>query len=301
VSDKIGYVVLHYGTIEGTANCVKSILDTQQGADYCVIVVNNGDSRAEELDRICHGISDGIILVHSKINNGFARGMNLGFAEAKYNQHCGFIVLLNNDTLMVQNEFSALLIRAYYERAYAQAGPKVLTADGKLTDKANPYRYGMPSLLYILYKYVMTATKYAVSYINRDLWIDKWQRRLERRMRIKGITAPPGSQSWPRIDNCLIHGCCMIFSPQYVQKYDGMNPRTFLYMEEYILHLRLLANGWTTAYLRDLSIIHLSHVATSTVVTNKIEKRRFRYRNNLKSYNVLIPLLMSGKRARQKA
>lgn len=57
----------------------------------------------------------------------------------------------------------------------------------------------------------------------------------------------------------------------------------------------------TTAYLKNLSIIHVGNVATDMIIQSKEEKRRFKYRNKLKSYQVLILELVKGGRELRKA
>ncbi len=298
MNEKVGFVVLHYMALDATANCVKSIVETQRGENFCIIVVNNGDERTEELEKLCHGASDDVVIINSKINNGFARGMNIGYCEAKYRQRCEFIVLLNNDTLMVQNDFSAQMIAEYQKKAYAAAGPKMLMPDGRTDSKSNPLRKDGLGLRLAFFKYMMTVAKYLTAFSDLDLKLLRWERRVDRATRralTKDAGACPDGPNLTRLDNCVLHGCCIILSPQYVRRYDGLNPKTFLYVEEQILFVRILANSWTTAYLKNLSIIHVGDVATSMTVHSNREKRRFKYRHHFHSYQVLIIELLKDK------
>ena len=85
-----------------------------------------------------------------------------------------------------------------------------------------------------------------------------------------------------------MHGSCLIFSREYINHFDGLNPNTFLYMEEDILFVRLKKNGLKSLYSPDLEILHLEDAATNMIIRKGATKRRFIYRNHLKSIQALI-------------
>ena len=88
--------------------------------------------------------------------------------------------------------------------------------------------------------------------------------------------------------NYKLHGCCLIFSREYIDKFNGLNPNTFLYMEEDILFVRLRNNKLISLYSPDLWLTHLEDAATDKMMKSGKKKRRFIYKNHIKSYNALI-------------
>lgn len=54
-----------------------------------------------------------IHILMQKENLGFAKGNNIGFSYAKEQLKCDYIVLLNNDTFILQEEFFDLIKEEY--------------------------------------------------------------------------------------------------------------------------------------------------------------------------------------------
>jgi GT2 family glycosyltransferase len=89
-------------------------------------------------------------------------------------------------------------------------------------------------------------------------------------------------------ENVMIHGCCVVFSPLYVARFDGLDDRTFLYREEQLLYIRLLKNNLLSIYDPEIFIIHLEDAATNEITKSKKEKRIFTLQNEVKSMKILI-------------
>jgi hypothetical protein len=195
------------------------------------------------------------------------------------------------------------MISEYHKKAYAVAGPMVLKPDGVTNSRANPFQKGEIGLGYILFKYILTIIKYLASFPDWDVKVSGLERRFERKLRkmIKFNNGHRINAELSRTENCTLHGCCLILSPQYVERFDGLNPKTFLFLEEQILYVQVRANFMTTAFLQNLSIIHVGNVATDMVVHSKVERRRFKYRHLLKSYLILIHELVKNGRNLRKA
>ena len=83
--------------------------------------------------------------------------------------------------------------------------------------------------------------------------------------------------------NTLLHGACLIFSYDYIKRFDGMYDGTFLYMEEDILKLRADYFGYLMMYTPDLEIIHKEDVSTNMSSLKSIEKKKNIYRNLINS------------------
>lgn len=277
---KIVFVILHYLAIKETINCVSSIEKNISYDNYCVIVVDNG-SGVEKDSYQLHQLEkkyDNVSIITLEKNLGFARGNNAGFEIAKNKYNADFIVLLNNDTIIDQPDFCNVLCRKYEEYHYAVLGPKVYLKDG--TYNSNP----IPPGRYIAYRQrlaqLVNVIKYVGTFFNLDVVFSKK----------KDNKQPQSYKEYYDEDtlNYKLHGCCLIFSREYINKFKGLNPNTFLYMEEDILFVRLRNNKLISLYTPDLWLTHLEDAATDKMIISGKKKRRFIYKNHIRSYNALI-------------
>lgn len=88
------------------------------------------------------------------------------------------------------------------------------------------------------------------------------------------------------VENTILHGACLIFSPDYVKRFEGLHPETFLYMEEDILKLYADYYGFLMLYSSDLRIHHKEDAATNMVQIPSEEKIRRKYRLLIESSKI---------------
>lgn len=275
---RIGYVILHYKAIKETKNCIQSILSILTAQD-CIIIVDNGsrDNSGEYLqERYCRNTQIEVII--SEENLGFAQGNNIGFKRAKSNHKCNVIILLNNDTLIQQKNFREILISNYRKYNYDIVGPKILQRNGLM----NPCSPQDPVHISIKRARIGQMSNYIrlfLSYINLDLLFSLFLG--------KANTDYKHSNFYQ--ENVQIAGCCLIFMEKYTQMFDGLNPNTFMYLEEVLLYIKARKAGLKIAYDPELEVIHLEDVATDLIFKGKsMVKRQFKYRCQIKSFKVLI-------------
>ena len=127
---------------------------------------------------------------------------------------------------------------------------------------------------------MLLAWKYVLSFVDLDI---KKKRNIGKTVKDK---VPPYCLK-DTLDYKL-HGCCLIFSKKYTDYFDGLNPNTFLYLEEDILFVRLRNHGLHSLYTPDLKIRHLEDSATNKLGMKAAEKRRFIYKNMIHSYKALF-------------
>ena len=90
-----------------------------------------------------------------------------------------------------------------------------------------------------------------------------------------------------RQEDVALHGCCLIFTPTFINKEEGLDPRTYMYLEEDLLYEKMHNNGMKMAYLPELRIEHKEAGSTNKVFKNSVVKRRFIYINRIRSGRVL--------------
>jgi len=90
------------------------------------------------------------------------------------------------------------------------------------------------------------------------------------------------------IENIQLHGCFLIFTKKYIEMFNGLNPDTYMYLEEQILYARSMINGLKIAYDPKLKVVHLEGISTDAAMIQKeASKRRFKYKCQMKSFKVL--------------
>lgn len=94
--------------------------------------------------------------------------------------------------------------------------------------------------------------------------------------------------------NIILHGCCLIFSPIYIEKFNGLDERTFLYHEEELLFYRLQKNRMISVYNPKIEIFHAEDSATNAITVTDRKKRIFVYKNKIKSGKTLYYELKKG-------
>ena len=92
----VATVVLHYGSLADTRDCLHSLLCGVDGSVAVIVVVNDGSSEAA---RYLRAEFPSVEVLETSGNLGFAAGNNLGIRRALERQ-AEQVVLLNNDTVV---------------------------------------------------------------------------------------------------------------------------------------------------------------------------------------------------------
>lgn len=275
---KIGYIVLHYQAVDETCACVDSLKKVAIEKDIIIIVDNHSPNGSGEVlcRKFQHDINIEVIL--NSENLGFAKGNNVGYAEAKNKYQCDFIVMLNNDTLVVQSDFRDRIISAYEKYHFAVMGPKILQKDGTV----NPCSPTLPvhtGLRRARIGQISNFVRFLLAIFDLDIWFGQL------------VDKPSDSKdhALEYRENIQISGCCFIFSKEYIDRFEGLNPETFMYLEEIILYMRVKNAGLKIIYNPDIEIVHLEDVATQAAFKGKSRMaRRFKYKCQMGSFRVLI-------------
>jgi GT2 family glycosyltransferase len=94
-----------------------------------------------------------------------------------------------------------------------------------------------------------------------------------------------------QINDYMLHGSCLVFSKDYIKKYDGLYDKTFLYGEEDILYFISKRDNLKMRYFENAFIYHKEDSATNSIVKEGNQKRRFIYKHSLNSLKELYKLM----------
>ena len=284
--NKFAFVILHYNSIEDTCACVESIENNCRTYDFRIYVVDNASPNGtgkELFEKYKHNAQINVIM--SEENKGFAKGNNLGISQAQIDGYADFIVVLNNDTKIIQQNFCEIIANEYEKSGFAVLGPTIYTPLGITNINPGRDHIVQGKELKIIKTFYTRTLKFISNKNSLLLWLNQKKMGLWRRVQSMG------KSKFAYTENCLLHGCCLIFSKKYLDVMRGFDSRTFLYYEEEILYLHCMKRELKTVYNPDLKIWHKEDGATDSVFTSSTAKQIFVYENILKSIKVYESIL----------
>lgn len=275
------FVILHYGDATVTMEAIESIRSLDRdGRNVSVIVVDNAspNGTGEQVKKQIESLPD-FYYIHNEENLGFARGNNVGFKYAKNELKADFIVLMNNDAVIESAEFFALVEQDYSSEKFAVLGPSIRTPVGK---EQNPLRLkmlrGFRLKLTVAYLWVDLLASFLFISPMISCLLKKFPRKQTR-------------QELSAMNNVELHGSFLIFSPEYIEKFDGLDDRTFMYCEEEFLFARCMFNNLKTRFNPAIRILHNEVENRKASILQQRKKRLFRIRNCINSLGVYRRML----------
>lgn len=287
---KIAFLILHYNTIEDTEKCVSSIIkNVPNHLSYIVIVDNNSSNNSGYLLQKKYCKCNNITVILNDKNLGFAKGNNMGFKYIKNNLDVDFIAMINNDTYLLDSNFYDIVINEYKNSNFDVLGPKILLPNNQI----NPIQKKLITRKQLKLKMVRLKIMYWCSKFN-IMSIYEYNKNLLKRILKKeiGLENNYNSDVNKRQENVVLHGAFLIFSKNYIKKFDGLDDRTFMYMEEKILAARLKKEGMKSVYNPKLIIFHNEDSATNSIMKSTREKDMFVYKNAFISSKILYNELL---------
>lgn len=273
---KIGFVVLHYCAIDETYKCVDSIFNNlNTDLFHIVIVDNNSPDESGKLLKEHYKNYDNVTVINLEKNLGFSKGNNAGYKYLKNNIKCDYIALLNNDVYFLQKNFFDIIEDEYKKSRFAVLGPKIILRNNNI----NPINKNLLSLREYKKIRIKLFIHLLLSYFNLE---NMYKRIKKNKISVKNTEVNN------YLENIILHGCCLIFSKIYIDRFDGLDEKTFLYAEEELLYLKLKSNNLKSVYLPQLEIFHNEDQATNAVTKTKYKKNIFLYKNLLLANKVLI-------------
>lgn len=283
----IGFVVLHYLAYKETIQCIESINSHIDTNSYVIVVVDNYSNNGS-IEKVFEEYPENEKIKYVKLskNLGFARGNDIGINYIRSLCRCKFICCLNNDVLIVSDNFYEGVSHEYIKSRFSVLGPLILSGNGEYI--SNPQLIGTInnksdlqhqkkrySLLLFLSKWHLLKLFYFVNRIRKE--------------RLRKINNHFSAHK--RMLNVQLSGACMIFSSNFFEYLDGFDERTFLYKEEDILFYKIRKLGLTSVYLPSLVVYHAEDASTDLVVKNSRNKNIFTYSEYLNSLDAFSKVM----------
>jgi len=290
--NKVAVIILNYNGWKDTIECLESLQKIDY-PDYLTVVVDNASSDGsiekikswaekkikvveyeketaeqggiKELEEELQKYSNDkkIVLIKNKVNLGFSGGNNVG-AKYAIRKGCDYIILLNNDTIILEKTFIKKLAEPFeYDEKIFAVGPTIVTPSG---DYDGPYIHET----FFGEVLGLTVKNQFHKLLNRNpVYID-----------MKAIS------SHTPVPVYKISGACMAFRASFLKEIEYLDENVWLSCEEAIVAEQVLKKGGKI-YFQPLTQILHKRAKSPRSDTSKIGilKNHFRQRQYfLKTY-----------------
>jgi GT2 family glycosyltransferase len=232
---RVGVVVVHWRGMRATHNCLESLSAlTYPDVDVVVVVNGAGDFDEDSASAVCPRLR----VVRSPANLGYAGGCNIG-ARAVFGGGAGYVLLLNNDTVVIPGMVEPLV--AACAGAVGICGP-VVTYHGE-----QPRVWS------------------AGGYINETLGYT-------RHVGFNAVAPPATAKA---VD--FVNGCAMLVGRQTWEQLGGMDERYFHYFEDVDLCVRARAMGLVSFVVAEPAVRHAVSASAGAQGSNRLNRMQAYY------------------------
>ena len=266
-----GYVILHYQSIEITKKCVDKLLMFSKNNPIIIVDNCSPNGSGKQLEKMYSKCINITVIINEE-NQGFAKGNNLGYQYIKRKYSLNYVVVMNNDIMIEDNDFAVIIEQFMEKNEVDVCGPDMVTLKG---NHQNPLQLKPYTSKYLQRR--VRADKIKVILLITRFFLKLYEN-------YKKTNKIPIRTKQPTVFDCILHGSCIIYGPEYIKReQNAFLPITYMYNEEAILYDYLVHKGYKTGYCSDVTILHMEGVSTSERIENKKKKVMFRFKNNIKS------------------
>lgn len=279
----ICFVILNYIAFKQTAKSVDRVMGLT-GRKKIIIVENGSPNESGEfLEHKYKDIEDVIILKNQK-NLGFAKGNNIGYNFAKEQYDPDFIVVMNSDVEILQDDFGEAIRKSFEKNNFFILGPDIITAaESRHQNPQHAFDSSMNNLRKIQKKLILKNRFKLLFWIR---W--KFFKNIRANRTVKANDQVPTHV----IEDVQLHGSFYVFSKLFIEKNDNcFYPKTFMYMEAQILYFLAKKDGYKMIFDPAIKVIHIDDVSTNLTFNTRYKKAVFSNKALLQSVNAFIDLV----------
>ena len=155
-----GYVILHYQSIEITKKCVDKLLMFSKTNPIVIVDNCSPNGSGKQLEKMYSKCTNITVIINEE-NQGFAKGNNLGYQYIKRKYSLSYVVVMNNDIMIENNDFDVIIEQFMEKNGVDVCGPDMVTLKG---NHQNPLQ-----LKPYTSKYLQRRVR-AVSYTHLDVY-----------------------------------------------------------------------------------------------------------------------------------
>jgi len=220
-------------------NCMESVLESTEGYDREIIIVDNGstDSTRVMIESYLP-IGDILFLLNEK-NEGVSKARNLGISKSQGR----YIWFLDIDTVVTKEAVAALMDYIRNDQNCGICGCKLMNSFGEIQDSCRKY----PSFKYKLNN--VLSSLYGKSAITHKL-----KKRIDKQNELQ-FYRKQMDQAKPFEVEYLI-GACQLIRKEVFEQVGLLDEHIFYGPEDADFCLRTNEKGWKVVYLPQVSFIH---------------------------------------------
>lgn len=278
---KLAFVILNYGTFEETKECISSIFKYIDVEEYKIVIVDNGspDNSLGKLEDEYRKVEK-VDIVPIKENIGFARGNNVGIRYANDNYDPKFVVVLNSDTEIFQNDFYYKVSEVYEKSHFGVLGPMMLTGNGRCDN--SPWK---PRTLEQMETQLKKMERDYKVCNRMPYLLCRIKNKISEILTNKKDLFHSHGDFWKYQEDVELQGAFLVFSKDIFNYIEGFDSRTFLYYEEQLLCLAVKQANMKTVYVPQIAVYHKDGSSTKKIKKTK-QKMLFLQECNIESLKV---------------
>lgn len=286
---EIGFIILHYLSIEDTISCVNSILALDSSDSMMIYVVDNASPNQSGFmlkEQFAQYINVHLLLLDQ--NYGFSHANNVALRMMLEQYEPQYVVTANNDVVFSQSDLLQKLNQEYKISQFFVLGPNVQTSSGRRQSPISlkpRTKEEVSKLIRNISLQIKLIDLFLLYYDFLYYW-KKIRRIAFKKFNFEKAKENKINKEIKQYNVCLC-GTCLVFSKDYLSYYSQLfYPETFFYHEEDILFYKLNKNQQLSVYTPDISVIHNNAVATKMAFKKRKERMLFQLKNNLSSLKI---------------
>ena len=122
----IGYVILHYQSTEITKKCVDKLLMFSKTNPIVIVDNCSPNGSGKQLEKMYSKYTNVTVIINEE-NQGFAKGNNLGYQYIKSKYSLNYVVVMNNDIMIEDNNFAVIIEQFMEKNEVDVCGPDMVT------------------------------------------------------------------------------------------------------------------------------------------------------------------------------
>ena len=250
---KLLIIILNYRDTQVTLDCLDTLAECDVLKDHQaeVVIWENGTG-TDAVKTLQHKIEsnawgDWVELLISAENLGFTGGNNRVMERAlKDNSDHDYFLLLNSDTLVTNQSFTALIEHMDHNPRAGIAGSKLLDENGDI--QSSPFRF--PSIISEF------DAAFRLGFMSK--FFQPWNV-------VMKMPEKPCQVDW-------VSGASMILRREMVEQIGVLDEGFFTYFEDVDLCKRAYQHEWTVDFVPSSQVVHLEG-ASSGISQNEVKRR----------------------------
>jgi hypothetical protein len=223
-SKVLSIIIVNYKSKDYLRVCLNSIKKNLPSSKFEIILINNDhQEKLEDLD-------GNYKIINNDRNLGFSKAVNQGINLAKNK----FILLLNPDTIILDNSFWNLVKFAEKNESCGIIGPKIFKNNGQLQNSITR----KPTFLTAIFEFTSIRKLFPNNSISKHFYYKN-----ERNNRIRKVFA--------------VSGACMLIKKGITKKIGYFDSEFFMYLEDVDFCWRANESNIDVIYLPTVEIMHL--------------------------------------------